>query len=128
MDSKTCTMCEVDKPIEAFAKQSNGVLGRASACKECRHKKYYKKDTEKQWERQIKRNFNMTPNDYQKMFDDQNGVCAACNEPVEGKLHIDHCHTTGRVRGLLCGPCNRGLGLLKDNPQTLANLITYLAK
>ena len=130
MDSKKCTMCEVVKPLDNFAKQSNGVFGRTSACKPCRHQKYYKNNYDKDahWERQIKRNFNMTPEDYQNMFDSQNGVCAACKKPTEGKLNIDHCHTTGKVRGLLCGPCNRGLGLLQDNPQTLANLITYLAQ
>lgn len=43
-----------------------------------------------------------------------------------GTVHIDHCHGTGRVRGVLCGPCNRAIGLFKDNPATLWKAIVYL--
>lgn len=54
----------------------------------------------------------------------QQDVCAGCKEKC--KFHADHCHKTGRFRGLLCRNCNLGLGLLKDNIETLRNLTTYL--
>lgn len=67
--------------------------------------------------------------DYELMLRDQNGCCAICKtKPPKGKrLDIDHDHSTGEVRGLLCGLCNRGLGLFKDNPNTLRSAADYVA-
>ncbi|MFD6926534.1 endonuclease VII domain-containing protein [Streptomyces sp. NPDC059944] len=66
-----------------------------------------------------------------RLAQEQDGQCAICGAPDvvedgEPALHVDHCHETGRVRGLLCGACNRGLGLMRDDPRLLANAITYL--
>ncbi len=61
------------------------------------------------------------------MWDSQNKCCAICR--IEFSLddnHIDHCHKTKQVRGILCRPCNAGLGMFKDNPQFLQNAIIYL--
>lgn len=55
--------------------------------------------------------------------------CQSCRDPVEGKnQHIDHCHTTGNVRGVLCRSCNVALGHVKDSTERLENLIQYLKK
>lgn len=55
--------------------------------------------------------------------------CAACGVPDErGSLHVDHCHETGKVRGLLCGNCNRAIGLFQDNPAALRAAAEYLEK
>ena len=65
------------------------------------------------------------------MHDKQEGRCAICNthEDIIGRtLHIDHCHVTGNVRQLLCGNCNTGLGMFKDNKQNLNKAIQYLEK
>jgi hypothetical protein len=51
----------------------------------------------------------------------QGGLCAICQEPFDGTPNIDDCRTTGRVRSLLCGPCNRGLGCFKDSTTALLN-------
>lgn len=74
------------------------------------------------------RKYNISLADYAEMFDSQGGVCAICNRPPsEGELlHVDHCHNTDKVRGLLCGKCNRGLGLFDDNSGFLASAIEYL--
>lgn len=66
----------------------------------------------------------------------QGGVCAICGglpgkigrSTSPGRLHIDHCHSTGKIRGLLCGRCNTMLGLAKDDPDILVRAINYLAK
>ena len=61
----------------------------------------------------------------------QGGKCAICGtQYVLGlkRLALDHCHETGRIRGLLCGSCNRGLGLFRDNPERLRKAIEYLGK
>lgn len=75
--------------------------------------------------------YGITLEQYHQMLADQNYRCAICGQEdeVEGrKLAIDHCHTTGKVRGLLCGKCNRGLGLFYDNSKLLQNAISYLAR
>ena len=80
----------------------------------------------------MKRNYGMTFEKYEAMLDEQNNVCAICSSPPpdhhKKRLNIDHCHTTGRVRGLLCDVCNRALGLFKDSPDVLLKAISYLAR
>jgi hypothetical protein len=56
----------------------------------------------------------------------QNGRCAICHE--EKKLHVDHCHNTGKVRGLLCHTCNAGIGMLRESPDLLHAAVRYLTK
>ncbi len=69
--------------------------------------------------------YGMTLDDFDRMMTEQDGKCAICNNEQK-RLHIDHCHATGRVRGLLCTSCNLGLGLLKDDESLLAKAIKYL--
>ena len=63
-------------------------------------------------------------------LEDQNNECAICGTPFEDeyKAQIDHCHTSGRVRGLLCIECNWMLGKANDNPTILRNAAAYLEK
>lgn len=77
--------------------------------------------------------YGVTPEKYQEMLDSQNGVCAVCKtkpnfDKWKKRFVIDHCHVTGRIRGLLCDACNRGIGMLKDDPSILENAIKYLAR
>jgi hypothetical protein len=72
---------------------------------------------------------NVSEQEYRNLLAAQGGVCAICtSSPKAGRrrLCIDHCHETGRVRGLLCDRCNRGIGLLRDNVSVLARAIEYL--
>lgn len=66
------------------------------------------------------------------MLEGQNHVCAICSRPeTRGKtkyLSVDHCHTTGKVRGLLCAKCNTVLGYMNDNPDYLTKAMEYLKK
>lgn len=76
------------------------------------------------------RNFNITLDDYNKIFVDQEGCCAICKShqsEFKLSLSVDHCHETGKIRGLLCGNCNMALGLLKDNILNLEEAIKYLS-
>ncbi len=68
--------------------------------------------------------------DYDRLFAAQLGRCAICGQPEKaGKcLSIDHNHATGQVRELLCSACNRALGLIRENPQTLVGMIRYVEK
>ena len=68
---------------------------------------------------------------YDAMLAEQGGVCAICRqpEPVPGRsLAVDHDHDRGAARGLLCGPCNQGLGLLRDDPVRIRAAVEYLAR
>jgi len=79
-------------------------------------------------ERQLQQNYNITIADYDKMFSLQNGKCLICERASNKRLVVDHNHSTDEVRGLLCNNCNMGIGLLNDNPITLAKAVDYLTK
>ena len=65
--------------------------------------------------------------DYDRMFEKQNGNCKTCGLPeINQRLAVDHCHETGKVRGLLCSRCNLVLGRVEENTETLWNMIEYL--
>ncbi len=78
----------------------------------------------------LKKNYGMTPEEYDFLFTKQKGVCQICGRKPEDSprkvLFVDHCHASKVVRGLLCDPCNRGLGAFQDNIESLKNAITYL--
>ena len=64
--------------------------------------------------------------EYKALLDKQGGVCAICRERPKGKLAVDHAHSTGKVRGLLCNFCNVGLGLFRDDERRLLAAVEYL--
>lgn len=114
---KQCRTCGVEKSLSEFHKRSD--TGRhQNACKTCYHSA------------QLYRNYGITLDDYDRMYEKQNGVCAICNLPQLSKrntrLCVDHDHDTGEVRGLLCDSCNRGIGLLKDDPRLLERAAQYI--
>lgn len=76
----------------------------------------------------IKHKYGVDINKYNEMLQECNYQCMICNQlHTEDKpLHIDHCHTTGQIRGLLCNKCNQGLGFFKDSTILLNNAINYL--
>lgn len=78
----------------------------------------------------ILRKYNMTCQEYLDKIEKQGGCCEICGCPDNGdrSLAVDHDHNTGQVRGLLCGKCNGGIGLLKDNAGLLRKAINYLRK
>jgi hypothetical protein len=84
----------------------------------------------------LKRTFGITIDQYNALLETQNGGCAICHNPDPGRstrgnemrqfFCVDHDHSTGRLRGLLCGNCNTGLGHFRDSPELLAAAIDYL--
>jgi hypothetical protein len=80
----------------------------------------------------LKAQFGITPEDYDRMYAEQNGVCVVCGTASPGRsssyFHVDHCHATNVVRGLLCNGCNLGLGHFKDDKERLSAAIAYLEK
>lgn len=112
-------------------------------------KNYYMKNTEKvrtnnkRWKvnnpvkmraNHLKREYNISLEDYDKLLQKQESRCAICkihkDELKNGKINldVDHCHETGKVRGLLCPNCNKALGLFRDNPDIIKSTLEYLNK
>ena len=75
--------------------------------------------------RSLYKAYGLSGEEYSLMMDNQKGCCKLCEDSLEVP-NVDHCHTTGEVRGLLCNPCNQALGLIKDKISTLENMIEYL--
>lgn len=74
----------------------------------------------------LKANYGITIDEYDAMFKAQRGKCAVCGEKYGRTLHVDHCHQTNVVRGLLCQKCNMAIGLLQDSVKLLNRAISYL--
>ena len=85
----------------------------------------YKKNKLAVKDYQLKRNYGISLEEYNTRKSKQDGCCAICRQQAT-TLCVDHCHATGRVRGLLCHPCNRGIGLLRESRQTFLAAIEYL--
>jgi hypothetical protein len=88
------------------------------------------KRSEHQRRMKYQREYGITLEDYDRMYDEQNGRCAICRTNTPGgpgeRFCVDHCHSTGTVRGLLCNNCNRALGHFKDDALLLQQAIKYL--
>ena len=79
--------------------------------------------------RHLKHLYGITPEEYEILFQQQNGVCAICGQPPKKfRLAVDHDHESGIVRGLLCRSCNRGIGIFRDDPYLLQLAVAYLLK
>lgn len=147
---KVCSKCGETKPVEEFGEtvaQTHQGWAWRSHCRKCSSESCRKYGTEnkprrnarlKQWRkenpdkakkldrrRMLKRNYGLSPESADKLFRDAGEKCEVCGT-AETRLCIDHCHTTGRVRGILCTSCNTFLGRIENNSSLLKNLETYL--
>lgn len=121
---KTCNRCGKIKELFEFSKRSDRPSGIQSKCKDCERevrRKYYKPHEA------IRRKLNISDTEYNQLISESNNCCNICNRVLDKKC-IDHCHTTNKVRGVLCNNCNTALGLVGDNIQTLESMIKYLNK
>lgn len=79
----------------------------------------------------LKKKYGITSEQRDQMLVAQGGVCAVCggdNSESKRNWHVDHCHTSGKVRGILCHLCNVGLGHFRDKPELLKTAAAYLEK
>jgi hypothetical protein len=133
-----CTMCNKDKPFSAYGKYKTGKYGRTAyrrACKECRTSqvvnRYRSNPLVRERSKKLSRMahvlkvYGLTPLEYQKLLEDSGGICAICKTVLK-EPNVDHCHTTGKVRGVLCWNCNTGIGKFKDSPEILIRAAEYL--
>lgn len=135
---KPCNTCGTVKPLTEYysAKDmKDGLRGECKCCNKAATKARRlgpkrKQILDKQIDSQMMRLYGIGLDDYNQMLEDQGGKCAICDtsEPGHGgnRFCIDHCHTTGKVRGLLCMPCNVSIGHFKDNVQLIENALNYV--
>lgn len=141
MSSKTCAKCKLVFPFENFSPHRRMRDGRQSYCKPCSRKWHhenqeYVKQKNAAW-RKANPNYQRahqrlvklgaTEKWVAEMIDKQGNRCAGCLRGFDGtREHVDHCHETGKLRGLLCRECNLTLGFVSDSIETLTRLIAYL--
>ena len=148
---KTCTFCKQLRNLSAFNREPKGRFGVKSVCKLCEkeyrktHKKQHNeslmswrlRNPEKSKSIELKRKYGITLDGYNCILRNQNYVCAICKRPEKSRdyrknkvrdLSVDHCHITGRIRGLLCFDCNTALGKFNENVEIVALACEYLKR
>lgn len=144
--SKRCIKCNGLLSLQYFTKDASKKDGRSIYCQSCqrRKQKEYRKNTpekqkeykkrhhssEKSRDYSLRYRYGMTSSQFDIMFESQGRICALCNSDKSDSKNfvVDHCHKTGKVRGILCSYCNRALGMLKDDTEILKKAIIYLSK
>lgn len=140
LDHSVCRRCKQEKPDDQFARGGQGSNGRQTWCRACTAE--YRASLDPESERLRKRTNNLakyglTPEQYDALSAAQGGLCAVCSRPPDGKhrtLYVDHDHgccpglgSCGDcVRGLICHPCNVGLGMFRDDVEALKAAVSYL--
>jgi len=137
---KTCYGCQTKKELEEFGKHNNTKDKRQHYCKECaRQYRLENKDKNKQYQKDRRKKnistvmqYGITLEEYDEIQSRQGHKCALCykhkNSTYRKKLYIDHCHVSGKIRGLLCQHCNTMLGFARDDKQILLNAVKYLTR
>jgi len=131
---KTCTKCGVQKPLSEYSKRYDYAdIRYRPYCKSCT-KEYSKnqhiKNKNKRKNQKLVKAYGITLAQKMEMIENQNNKCAICNIDLNSikSAHVDHCHTTNKVRGILCTKCNPGIGYFQDNLKLLKSAIKYLKK
>lgn len=133
ISTKVCSACGETKPeSEYYSKTSrHGRVGLASECKSCAKARAARwaadnpdkvRKKNRDW---VRKQIGCAPEDYDRMYEEQGGCCGICRLPFD-MLCVDHCHETGRIRGLLCTTCNKSLGGFKDDKERLQRAIDWL--
>ena len=151
MDSKFCTGCQRELPPSEFYSKYKDSGGSCSRCKYCmaaykqdhreqilltrrayRCRPEVKSKVVQQNKRSRLRKYGLSIEDYDSILESQGHLCAICgtSDPGDGRANfcVDHNHRTQKVRGLLCNPCNKALGLFKDNPSVMREAANYVER
>ena len=140
---KYCPRCKENKVLAEFYYTGGKPAGHCNTCRLAylrqRRKENPARIREIERKSKLKAAYGITPEQYEQMLVAQGNSCAICKSTLpfsrayknSGKTRrfvVDHCHVTGRVRGLLCNRCNRALGLIADNSTVLSQMLEYLRK
>lgn len=135
---RKCRVCGVEalsiSDLSLFTNSTNGKYSKQNICKKCnnvRSSEYKKKNPDIWRKTNYKYLYGISLEEYEGLLQKQEYKCYGCSIHYDAqsfRLSVDHDHKTGRVRGLLCNECNRGLGKLKDDPYILRKLAAYIEK
>lgn len=134
--TKQCPRCGIVKPRESFHADRWTRDGLQGACIECKNAMRKPVPSDVQRARNLRTFYGITVEDFDRMLEEQGGVCAICRQEETAadrrtgikRLSVDHCHETGEVRGLLCRACNNGIGQLRHDVRLLQAAIGYLGR
>jgi len=137
VELKLCSKCSQELPLDKFNKDKSRFSGLSYLCRACtsnKHIEYFKsrKAREKHEAARYKRDYGLSQEDITRMMESQNNSCKICNCLITfeiknpNRAQVDHCHKTGKVRGILCRKCNLSLGTVKDSIPRLMKMIEYL--
>ena len=150
--TKVCSQCGMEKHVDCFYKHAGAKDGRRGDCRtchiakaKCRHgtpeyvakrSRWLKKYNQSERRKSLLESYNlkrygMSKAEYEAVLMGQQYCCKICLAPhrpneSRGRLYVDHCHKTGKVRALLCKTCNSLLGFAKDDKSILDKAIEYL--
>lgn len=146
-DTRTCSICVKELPIAMFAPNRTNAKGyimvesRCYECQSARRRKSAPRATPKTPRSELVGStdratihrlskYNLTLDQYNQILEEQEGCCAVCYTVFDDITtpHIDHCHSTGAVRGLLCRRCNTGIGMLGDDIDGVTRALDYLRR
>ena len=113
---RPCKKCGLNRAERFFTSP------RGNTCADCRRKT----QRDSTHANRILNTYGLTPGDYQRLLEYQGGACAICRGTRSYRLNVDHCHRTGKVRGLLCRRCNKLLRDVRDDTTTLRGAAVYL--
>ena len=132
-----CDACRIahkkDKDSEKSARYRNADPERARKQQNRSNRKRLANPEHLRWKREdaMRRAYGLEPHEFQAMVDAQGGRCAVCAGPPNGpgtRLHVDHCHGSKKIRGLLCAKCNTAIGLIDDDPERADAIAAYLPR
>ena len=130
MENKVCPKCKINKPLSSFGVDRRAKNGKAVYCFSCNRKKSKsQRDNDPLLSKRmhLKTRYSLSLEDVADMMLKQGNACAVCGTE-DANLVIDHNHSSGAVRGLLCNSCNCALGHLKEEPEVIKSLLTYIEK
>lgn len=146
-----CIGCRQEKPLTEFYPTKQGKRGHYSRCRTCwaqagrewrqrnreaakRYRADYRRTHRKELAHTTRRSdlktrYGITPERYDELFQIQGGKCHLCGDPPESNRRpcVDHAHSTGVVRALLCDRCNAGLGAFRDNPELMRRAAAFVS-
>ena len=123
-EGRECFKCHVFKTWSQFYEDPTGFLGHRGNCKDC-DKKRHRKNRQLSRGTTLLRLYGLSGLEFEIMMREQGGLCKICKQKMM-KPCVDHCHSTGKIRGILCDACNRGIACFKDNGQFLLAAAEYL--
>jgi hypothetical protein len=130
---KKCPKCGVEKPLSEFHKDKynkDGITRNCGKCATSQSKEWYRKNPHVKRNANLFREYGISLEEFENMKIKQQGKCAICKNVFKNSVDtcVDHNHTTGQVRELLCNHCNRAIGLFRESIDTVKSALNYLKK